>query len=767
LRIQVVRVLGVTLGLFGFIAAAGAQTPEPAAGRSVEAAAIPHSKAEVTIDGVLDDPIWRDALSLQLTIETFPRENARPDVETIAYLVENGDRLLIAFDARDPDPSQIRAYLRDRDSAFNDDFVGVVLDTFNDQRRAFEFFVNPFGVQMDLIMDDVNRNESTSWNGLWDSAGVINATGFTTEMAIPFSQLRFPSADGEQTWGIDVLRFRPREQRVRISNNTQDRGRNCYLCQFDKFTGFANAEPGKAIEVVPTLTGTRTDQRPPGGTSLERGDFETEAGLGVRWGITPDLTLDVALNPDFSQVEADVQQLQENTTFTLQYPETRPFFLEGEDYYNSPMQVVFTRTVADPDVGAKFTGRIGDNTLGVFATNDTVTNLLFPGPFGSRTTSLPMDNDAFVGRYRYALRGTSTIGALVTSRQGDGYSNEVAGFDGRYDIDQRNTLIFQYLDSRTEYPAGPVTDSVANGGFGQAPELTGDAWRMNYRYGSRNWSGNYSHQEIDRDFRADSGFISRVDAVNDQFQMNRTFYGNGEKWYTNLNTGLSGNRQETKDGQLISRGVQPFFSIQGPMQSAMQFGVGMSEQSWLGEVYDTQGAFMFGQVRPRSGLNLSMQVNRGEQIDFTNQRLADSRRIGPQIDWNATRHLLVRLRYSKDRLSMQDGPTIFDAQLVDLRLTWQFNVRSFVRLTLQDQEIDRNLATYRTDPDNNPATPPVTLPPARTSTFASQLLYSYKLNPQTVLFAGYSDNSVENLTTREFEKTGRTFFFKLSYAWTP
>ena len=123
------------------------------------------------IDGVLDDPIWRTALRLPLTIETYPRENQTPEVETTAYLVENGDQLLIAFDARDPDPESIRAYLRDRDSAFNDDFVGVVLDTFNDQRRAFEFFVNPFGVQMDLIKDDVNRNESESWDAIWDSAG--------------------------------------------------------------------------------------------------------------------------------------------------------------------------------------------------------------------------------------------------------------------------------------------------------------------------------------------------------------------------------------------------------------------------------------------------------------------------------------------------------------------------------------------------------------------------------------------------------------------
>ncbi len=125
----------------------------------------------------------------------------------------------------------------------------------------------------------------------------------------------FRATDGDQTWGIDVLRFRPRTQRARISNNAQDRNLSCYLCQFGKFTGFANAEPGKALEVVPTLTSTRTDSRPPAPAApgeLEHGDFETEAGLGVRWGITPDLTLDLTLNPDFSQVEADVAQLEEN-----------------------------------------------------------------------------------------------------------------------------------------------------------------------------------------------------------------------------------------------------------------------------------------------------------------------------------------------------------------------------------------------------------------------------------------------------------------------
>jgi hypothetical protein len=356
-----------------------------------------------------------------------------------------------------------------------------------------------------------------------------------------------------------------------------------------------------------------------------------------------------------------------------------------------------------------------------------------------------------VGRYTRGFGTTSTIGALVTSRQGDGYSNEVAGFDGRYYINDQSTLRFQYLDSRTEYPA----DVAQN--FSQDRELEGDAWRVEYRYGSRNWFGQYSHQDLDPAFRADAGFISRVDVVQDRFEMNRNWYGNGEAWYTNLNVGVQGGRSEDTRGRLLERSLQPFFSFQGPLQSFARVGAGPRKEYWNGQVYELQGAFTFGQVRPRSGLNINMQMSRGEQIDYVNSRLADQRRIQPQIDWNATRHLLVRLRYTNDRLSAKDGPTIFHATLTDLRLTWQFNVRSFVRVTLQDQNVERNVDLYNNRLTTDPST----------SSLATQLLYSYKLNPQTVLFAGYSDNSVEDDATRELEKTGRTLFLKLSYAWTP
>jgi len=160
----------------------------------------------IKIDGVLDEAAWQHATKIDIDIETKPGENTPSPVSTVAYLLEDGKNLYVAFDARDPDPSEIRAYLRDRDSAWNDDFVGITLDTYNDERRAFQFFSNPLGVQMDGTNDDVNKSETSSWDAIWDSAGRINVNGYVVEMEIPLSQLRFPKTQGKQTWAYPIIR---------------------------------------------------------------------------------------------------------------------------------------------------------------------------------------------------------------------------------------------------------------------------------------------------------------------------------------------------------------------------------------------------------------------------------------------------------------------------------------------------------------------------------------------------------------------------------
>jgi hypothetical protein len=485
---------------------------------------------------------------------------------------------------------------------------------------------------------------------------------------------------------------------------------------------------------------------------FENGDFDEELGVSVRWGITPDLTADLALNPDFSQVEADVAQLEENTQFALFYPEARPFFLEGADYFANMMQAVFTRTVADPDVGLKLTGRSDVNTFGVFATEDEVTNLLFPGPLGSRTHLLAQTNETFVGRYTRGFGNSSTIGALFTKRSGDDYRNDVAGVDGRYRINDQHSIRFQYLTSDTQYP-GDVASQFSQPVDG----LDGNAYRVDYSLGTREWDADFSYRHLESGFRADAGFITRVDVEQQFAELSRVWHGDTSKnWWNQLRVGINSGQTSDIDGQSLVRYVEPTFSFQGPMQSFFQIGSGPRDEFWEGEVFKMRRSFMFGQLRPRSGLNVSLQARVGEQIDYANAQVADQVRLQPQVDWNVNRHLLVRLRYTSDQLDSKAGPRVFEAKLADLRLTWQFNLRSFLRLTVQEQEIDRNVALYRlqsTDP--------------RTSTRASQLLYSYKLNPQTVFFAGYSDNYIEDDLTRNLERSDRTLFFKLGYAWAP
>ena len=712
---------------------------------------LPHTDGAISIDGVMDEAAWKDATAIDIDIETRPGENIPARVKTVAYIIENGQKLYVAFDARDPRPGEIRAYLRDRDSAWNDDFVGIVLDTYNDERRAFEFFANPLGVQMDLTNDDVNKREDESWDAIWDSAGRINESGYVVEMEIPLNQLRFPNVAGEQTWGIDLLRFYPRDKRYRFSNIKTDRSLNCYLCQFDKIQGLANAEPGRDLEIVPTLTGSRTDSTDdPGVTPLEEGDADAEVGVNIRWGITPDLTANLAINPDFSQIEADAAQLDVNNQFALFFPEKRPFFLEGADYFRTPMRAVFTRTVADPATGLKLTGKRDKNTFGIFAAEDDVTNLLFPGAFGSDSTSLDQSNTAFVGRYGRSFGDASNVGGLLTMRDGDDYHNYMGGLDSRWKISDQHSAQFQYLHSETEYPEATAVE------FDQPlGSFSGDAYQLGYRYDSRDWVGWANHQRVDEGFRADSGFIPKVDRVFYEFGGGRIWHGQEDDWWTSLEWISEWNVDHDNNGQLLEREAESYFSVSGPMQSHIEVGVLLRDTRFESVTYVETKTIFFAQVQPKGGLILRMHAALGDQVDFENGRLGDELRLSPEISWNVNRNLLLLLDASFVTLDTQDGENIFDAKVYDLRLTWQFNSRSFLRFTTQRFDIERNQALYDDEVD------------ARSRDVGRQLLYSYKLNPQTVFFLGYSDQFVDDDQLNDLTESDRSLFMKIGYAWTP
>ena len=670
---------------------------------------------------------------------------------TVAYLIENGENLYIAFDARDPDPSSIRAYLRDRDSAFHDDFVGIVLDTYNDQRRAFEFFVNPLGVQMDLTNDDVNGIEDESWDAIWDSAGRITDDGYIVEMEIPLNQLRFPHIDGKQTWGIDLLRFYPRDQRYRFSNNSIDRNRNCYLCQFGTIEGLENVKAGRDLEIVPTLTGFKTDSTDdPGVVPLQSGDTEIEAGVSIRWGITPDMTANLAINPDFSQVEADVAQLDVNNQFALFYPEKRPFFLEGADYFSTPIDAVFTRTVADPSVGAKLTGKRGNHTYGVFAAQDKITNLLLPGAFGSDSMSLDQDNTAFVGRYSRSFGDASSAGVLLTARDGDEYHNYVGGFDLRWKISDQHSVRAQVLRSDTQYPDEVATD------FEQPQEsFRGDAIHASYEYNSRNWFAYANYDNLSSGFRADSGFVPQVDINQKEIGVGHIWHGTDDNWWTRIRFNGDWDIAHDDSGRMLEREIEGYLGVGGPMQSWIQIGGLSRDTLWDDVLYKEQKLSLYTRFQPKGGLLLGVFVRYGDQVDFANSRLGDQLRLQPFVQWNINRHLFLKAEATLLQLDTKQGEKIFDADVYDVRLTWQFSRRSFVRVTTQIQNIDRNLDVYVDEVDSE------------SRRVGRQLLYSYKLNPQTVFFLGYSDNYMDDDDLRGLEETNRTLFMKIGYAWMP
>ncbi|NNF16046.1 MAG: hypothetical protein HKN70_04820, partial [Gammaproteobacteria bacterium] len=158
---------------------------------------------------------------------------------------------------------------------------------------------------------------------------------------------------------------------------------------------------------------------------------------------------------------------------------------------------------------------------------------------------------------------------------------------------------------------------------------------------------------------------------------------------------------------------------------------------------------------PISGLQASMLVVTGDQVDFDNTKLGEQLRIRPTIDYNIGKHFLFRARHTYSTLDTKTGDKIFTANQSDLRFTYQFNVRSFLRLVVQHTDIDRNTAVYVDAVDAN------------SRFLGTQLLYSYKVNPQTVLFVGYSDAAEDGDTLTRFTKSSRTFFAKIGYAWLP
>ena len=751
------------------------------------AISIPKLMSAAAIDGELNEDSWKNAKLIHVNNITWPDENVRAPVRTEAYVYENGETLFVAFKAFDSEPQQIRAYLTDRDKNWGDDRVSIKIDSYHDHALAYQFYVNPLGTQADSIENELTKNESPAWDGIWESAGKITDQGYQVEIAIPLRILNFNEGLDIQKWGMEFIRFYPRDSQYRISNTHISQDNPCWICQMPVATGFQGAEQGNNLTIVPTLVSGTTKTRDIPDDLTWQEESNTDVGMDVKWGITPDITLNATFNPDFSQVEADSGQLDVNNTFALYLQEKRAFFLENQDYFATPVDLIYTRNINDPDYGGKLTGKLGDHSIAAFFANDQSANFLLPGNLGSSSYEIEEETTNAALRYRYSVNDELALGALTTIRENDSYHNYVSSADIKYQPTSNDTFNLQFITSDTrlsddilddirfyeEDTNGDGIDEVIEDLYEQSLRAqsvngTDRAYRLNYRHENRDWFFILNHSNIGEDFRADLAFFNNSDFIKNVIGGGYIWRGDKGDWWKRIRIDGDWDVTTNQAGEQIEQESQIYFNLDGPMQGFYR--VGWEQREKVGNRFDDSSLAIAGntetfdekefrtwfELKPSSSFWFGNFFKIGKNIDYTNNRLSDILVWEPNFSWNLNTHFKTRLSYTYSEMQYEDKD-VYTANLLDLRMTYQFSIKSFLRLSLVHFDIDRNLQNFLSDKREDVDQAEQYL--------SAQLLYSYKLNPQTLFFLGYAHGAQRNDDLTELTFDTQSIFLKLSYAW--
>jgi hypothetical protein len=488
---------------------------------------IPQFTAPPVIDGVLNDEVWKNAAVFGDFLQTSPGDNVAPTHPTEFMMAYDSKNLYMAWKVTQ-DPSTVRATVARRDNIFNDDYVLVYIDTFNDQRQAYVIFWNPLGIQADGTYTE-GRGEDYSVDLVMESKGVLTSDGFTIEAAVPFKSLRYEAGKGKQ-WGLQIYR------RLKYKNNEynswmpDNRSINGTLNQAGHITGLEGIETTRQLEINPSFTVSQTGRRSrftfgeinnPAGRYVNEG-LKGEFGMTAKFGLTPTITLDFAYNPDFAQVEADAPISTANLRFPVFFPEKRPFFLERIDIFQSGLQVVSTRAIVDPDIAAKLTGRRGKNTFGLLYASDNGTQgnlskddrqelaqcILTKKLWELCPNERIFDQNAEIGvlRYKRDIGRENNLGIFATTYNFVDNHNNTAGFDGRFKLNPKTVGEFQVLGTTTRsYFYDPDRDET------KYRTGNGLGYRVHLDRSGRNLSMNFLGQGRSREYRADVGFTNRTD----------------------------------------------------------------------------------------------------------------------------------------------------------------------------------------------------------------------------------------------------------------
>jgi len=747
------RTLGVSvlIVLAGAGATAGAQ--EPAAPLAGEIH-ISRASGPIEVDGALGDPGWSGAARVDTFYETNPGDNVTPNVKTVAWLTYDDRFFYVAFELSDPDPKRIRAPLGDRDQlASYTDYGGVMLDTRNDGKTAFEFLVNPSNLQFDAISSDAS-GEDPSPDFYWDSAARIGPNGWTLEIRIPFSSLRYDRAD-PQTWGILLYRNRMRDFRYQILSSKLPRNSNCFVCHEQKLVGLTGLPAGNHVVLAPYGSG-RQNRSPEGalGSRLVDQGADWEGGLDAKWIPNADTAIDATINPDFSQIESDVAQITANERFALFFPEKRPFFLEQLDLFSTPIQAVYTRTITSPRWGLRSTGEAAGTLYTLLVGEDRGGgSVILPGPEFSGLAPQDFSSRVAIGRARHDF-GNSFVSFLLTDREieGGGGHNRVFGPDFLWRPKDTDSVRGQFLLGDTRTPDRPDLAAEWNG-----QDLDAHAAYLNWDHATPTWDWYLEYTDIGDEFRADLGFLPQVGVRNGYFQGGRSFYREAGL-FRRIRPYLRFRDTRNTDGDLVLREADPGFNLQGFWYSSISVEY-QSQRIRVGErLFDSNHYMVSVRMSPAQWLGgVGLDLTIGDDVDFDNARPGRGATVGLQATLRPTDHLELQLNGNRRWLDVSptgSGPRdqrLFTAEVARLKATYTFTSRAFLRLIGQRIRNDFTPALY---------TFPV---PERDESFTGSALFAYKLNWQTVLFLGYGDERALSEADR-LEPASRDLFFKISYA---
>ena len=678
----------------------------------------PRTRERPRVDGRLDDAVWRDALHVTGFVQQNPVEGAPATEATDVWIAYDSQNFYLAVHAHYSDPSLMRANRIDRDQAFEDDNVAIYFDTFLDQQRAYRFSVNGYGVQGDAIVNARGYSRSgrgrrtgssfssrnriptgdSSWDALFESGGRIVEDGFTAEMAIPFKSLRYPERERDvpHRWGFQIVR----EVRGKDENQVWapvTRNVSGFLTQVGVLEGLTNLSMSRNVEVLPTFTASQHGALDAAGDFVDK-DPAPESGLNVKYGITSNLTADVTVNPDFSQIESDLPQIEVNQRFALRYPELRPFFLEGAEIFQvlGPITFVHTRTIVDPEFGGKLTGKVGNTTLGAIVANDEAPGRVEPGDpaFGRKANN-------FVGRARYDLYAESYLGAIFTHRGFLDSHSTLGALDGNFRLGRTQGVGFKAVQ----------TDHRDLEGVGRR----GRMFDLNYRLNSRHWTSFVALYTLSPDFRHDLGFVRRVDTRRLYSRVGYNFWP--ESWIVNWGPSIQYGRNHNFANQLEDEDVRLGFTARFARNVSFNADVRDEMERYGGVDFHKQAVSIGGQVNTSRRLAVGGYYRRGDEVKYQENPYLGKGGSGsffaavrPVSRFQSELNLSV-----SDFIDLRGGAdTIFDVKILRTLSTYQFT----------DRFLLRNIAEYNTFD----------------RTFGLNWLLTYRVNAGTAFYLGYDDH---------------------------